>query len=253
MALARLRITERQALMLIMAASLVAYAGAFFLASIRKRGQPVEVRSQARVRWMPEQPQSARPDYHYVIADMFDPSLMSLPSGHGFSAPLWARTAAATQRPIEPVREQAFLDASASPELPPLLRQAAMTDLVQSATEKLVAAPDPVELDPVEPAVAPSKSVLHINGSLEQRPVVQPANLPVVSSATPLRPTRVRLAVAPDGTVRYAVLDRSCGNESVDAKALEAVGQMRFEPKSSVDPLALSWGTAGFFWATAPD
>jgi TonB family protein len=178
--------------------------------------------------------------------------LTALPSRHGFSNPAWQHTAAAKQRIIEPVREQAFLDTSSETEIPVLLDEESVTDTIQIAATKLPAETDRPEVDLDAPIPILNQSVLNFEGALSHRPLARQAALPVVTSDTPLRPTRVRLAVAPDGTVRYFTLDRSSGNEGVDAQALEFIRQLRFEPEASPDPLALTWGAARFFWATNP-
>jgi TonB family protein len=60
----------------------------------------------------------------------------------------------------------------------------------------------------------------------------------------------VRVAAAPDGRVRYVALDRSSGNDAADAQALGFARLLQFEPTSSTDPLALTWGVVKFYWAT---
>jgi len=51
--------------------------------------------------------------------------------------------------------------------------------------------------------------------------------------------------------VRYAVLDKSSGNDALDTEAVEIARQLQFAMESAVDPLELTWGTVRFFWASA--
>src|SRR5947207_2763304 len=81
----RFRITERQVLLLIMAASILAYIAAIFVVTYRQKGQQPDLSRPARVRWMNPQAAQRAPDIRYIIADLLDPSLMSLPNAHGFS------------------------------------------------------------------------------------------------------------------------------------------------------------------------
>lgn len=208
-----------------------------------------------RIQWLPPQgaPQSVSGKLPYVIAETLDPSLMSLPSARGFSQPMWKRGAAAAHRESNWKRAPVYLDAHTTPAFPALLNQPSLSDAAQSATQKL--APQPAEEaddEPVESPVAVNQSVFRISGPLETRPIVQSPPLSTIASETPLRPTRVRAAVAADGVVRYAVLERSCGSEAVDARALELTKQIRFEPLGAVDSQPLMWGVLRFLWATEP-
>jgi TonB family protein len=65
-----------------------------------------------------------------------------------------------------------------------------------------------------------------------------------------LKPTRVRIGVAPDGTVRFASVERSCGKETVDAQAVELAQQIRFEPVTDAKSSSLDWGVVKMLWAT---
>jgi TonB family protein len=134
-----------------------------------------------------------------------------------------------------------------------LLNATPLSDVVQSATQKLAPQPEEEpEEEPSESPVAVNQSVFRITGTLETRPIVRAPHVPNISSEVPLRPTRVRVAVAADGVVRYAVLERSCGSEAVDAQALELTKQIRFEPWGAVDSQPLTWGVVRFLWATEP-
>ncbi len=253
MVLTKFRMTERQVMALIMIACFIAFAGAFLYVGVRKREQQTEFGRPPVVRWMPQETAQSADNIEYVVADLLDPSLMSLPSRHGFSLPLWRRQAPAGSPEMEGDTGPSFLGLSRSTNVLSLLAQPALTDVVQSSVEKAAAVSEESEEPPAEAALPKEldHSVIDFAGPLEERAVIAAPEPPVITSDAPLRPTRVRIAVLVDGTVRYAVLDRSCGVDAVDAQALDLARRIRFEPEAGFDPMALAWGTARFLWATA--
>jgi hypothetical protein len=50
--------------------------------------------------------------------------------------------------------------------------------------------------------------------------------------------------------VRFVVLERSCGNEAADSRAVELARQVRFEPLADAGTEGLVWGVMKCFWAT---
>lgn len=253
MVLTKFRMTERQVMALIMIACFIAFGGAFLYVGMHKREETAEFGKAPVVRWMPQETAQSADNIQYVIADLLDPSLMSLPNSHGFSLALWQRQAPAENPEMAVDTGPSFLGLSHSTNVFSLLTQPALTDAVQSSVEKAAA----VAEEPAEPeeAVLPKEldhSVVDFTGPLEERAVVSAPEPPVITSDAPLRPTRVRIAVVADGTVRYAVLDSSCGADAVDAQALDLARRIRFEPEAGFDPMALTWGTVRFLWATVP-
>ena len=132
----KLRMTERQVLLLIMGACLAAYAGAFLFVAVRRKPQQTDSTARSVGYWMPQQPQPQAQKIEYVVADLLDPSLMSLPSVHGFSRQLWERQSPAKRRDFKPSVEFAFLDAEVPAEIQPLLEQPSLADVVQVSAEK---------------------------------------------------------------------------------------------------------------------
>ena len=252
MAVARFRISERQVLLVIMGALLLAYIGAILVVTFRQKGQRPDLSQPPRVRWMEPQVDHSANDIRYVIADLLDPSLMSLPSPHGFSLPTWQRQPTASYQPPEPAVELAFLHAGTPGALESLLDEPSLKDAVQAAVQRLP--PESEEAADAliaETPAAADKTVLEFTAGLEQRAPSVPPELPTITSETALRPTRLRIAVTPDGAVRYAVLERSCGSEPVDKQALDIARELRLEPERDVSALALTWGVVKFVWATA--
>ncbi len=87
--------------------------------------------------------------------------------------------------------------------------------------------------------------------TLAQRHPVGTINLPTLVSDSNLTPTRLRIAVAPDGHVEHAMLEPISDDLStpVDAavaeQAVEAAQKMRFDP---TDTPGLQWGRITIFW-----
>jgi TonB family protein len=191
------------------------------------------------------------------MAELFDPSVMSLPSPHGFSRPLWQHGAPVKYRPADWGTAPAFLERAAVSAMRPLLEQPPLVDTVQSMLEKGTAGIGDAAVEPV--AVAPSENrtlflvsdaLAPIRSELAGRAVVRMPSLPVVTNETALKPTRVRIGVAPDGTVRFASVERSCGKETVDAQAVELAQRIRFGPAADPKASSLDWGVVKILWAT---
>jgi hypothetical protein len=252
MAVPRFRVTERQVLMLLLVASFIGFGGAFLVAGFRQHGERLERTGEPRVRWMPARELTGAAPAEYLVAEYFDPSLMSLPNAHGFSARMWRARAGMPPRTFEPPVELALLDPTLPRELPTLLTEAPLADTVQSVVKQLPATTEDIFNDTEPVAAVTTQSTVLIEGSLEQRGLSRRPELPVVSAEAGLKPTRIRVAVASDGRIRYAMLDRSCGNETIDSLALQIAHGLRFEPTISPDPLALTWGAVKFYWATTP-
>ena len=156
----------------------------------------------------------------------------------------------AAQRDLGWNEEPAYLDAG--PPIPPrsLLEPVPLPDAVLSAAEKNPAQSEEPDDESTAPAVSVNESVFRILGPLEDRGVIRAPELPALGGPTPIKPTQVRVGVGADGLVRYALLDRSSGNEAVDAQAVLLARQIRFETEdNSVSP-TLAWGVVRFLWAT---
>jgi hypothetical protein len=192
----------------------------------------------------------------YLIADLLDPSLLSLPSLHGFSRGLWEHQLPVSRRPYEPVPQLAFLGIEAPAQSPSLLEPVPLADLVHSSVNKESGLPEEDgEGEAMPPPVATDHSVVQVLEPIGNRQMLQPPDLPAIESNAPLRQSRVRIAVGADGVVRYAILDRSTGSGSssseADARALASARRIRFDPQLGGDDRALAWGVLRFVWATS--
>ena len=187
----------------------------------------------------------------YVVADVFDPSLMSLPSAHGFSRHLWSRKIEASQRDLGWNQQPAFLVVTAPGVPAPLLQPVAVDAAVLTAAEKTPALSEESNDNELpEVPISINQSVYRVLGALENRSVASVPSLPTINSPAPLTPTQIRVGVNPDGLVFYALLDRSSGDDGVDAQALNLARQFRFEAEHVSGAPPLTWGILRFLWAT---
>jgi hypothetical protein len=248
----RLSFAQGQLMLWILAGSLLAVVAlfAFFRVNVARHGAPP--REEPRIDWMPATPPGRRgsTDERYVIADVLDPSLMSLPSVHGFSRDAWSQKLEATQRDLGWNEEPAYLNATPTNAPRSLLEPAPLANAALSTAEKHPAQSEEPESGPPSPPVTVNQSVFRILGPLDDRAVLHAPELPVLSNSVPIRPAQVRVGVGADGVVCYALLNRSCGDDAVDAQALHLARQIRFEPEENIVSLNLSWGIVRFLWAT---
>jgi TonB family protein len=188
-----------------------------------------------------------------AAAELFDPSVMSLPSPHGFSQRLWQHVAPVKSRPADWGATPAFLEREAVNVPTSLLEQPPLIDTVDSMVEKSSSVGiDDAAVAPVEVAPSENRTLFLVSGALAGRALVRIPSLPVVNNEMALKPTRVRIGVAPDGTVQFASVERSCGKDMVDAQAVELAQQIRFEPATDLKAPSLAWGVVKMLWATEP-
>lgn len=240
-------------LLVMLALALIAVTGAYWTSVVPQIAQTTTTAEPPRIQWLPEQNAKSTPaaKLRSDLADLLDPSLMSLPNERGFSKPMWQRGVAANQRAIDWHNEPAFLDAKPTGEIPTLLQQRPLVEYVQSTAHRAPAiSEENVDDQTGETLPVVNESVFRALTGLDARPVVRAPRLPRLVSDTPVRPTRVRVGVASDGTVRFATVERASGDDAVDAKAVELARQIRFEPQGGSDTIA--WGVLRFLWAMGP-
>ncbi|MCG3149190.1 MAG: hypothetical protein PCFJNLEI_02650 [Verrucomicrobiae bacterium] len=246
MALPRFRVTERQVLMALMGATVLAVASAilgsgFFTGS----GQKLEPVTSANIRWGRD-PEGIR----QVLAEYFDPSLMSLPSPFGFSRGPWEHLAPPVASRYQPVIPAAFLGNPGPGLVPALLPPPVLATVVLAGLER-PALPDLTEAAVQVNGPVITNSVIQLGGELAGRRLLHLPAIPLAPATLAVRRSLVMLAVDPAGRVQHAILERGCGSEALDTAAVELTRQLRFEPEASADALALTWGTARFSWAYA--
>jgi hypothetical protein len=254
----KLSFAQGQLMLWILAGSIVAFGSMFLFFRVSGGYLTAAPREVPHINFMPTPRQAPllAHDSAYVVADVFDPSLMSLPSAHGFSRHLWSRRIEATQRDLGWNQQPAFLGVTLPGVSAPLLQPVPVDAAVLTATEKPPALSEE-SIDNELPGVPMSinQSVYRILGALENRSAVYVPSLPTIDSPAPLMPTQVRVGVNPDGLVLYALLDRSrrggtSGDDGVDARALDLARQFRFEAEHTSGTPPLTWGVLRFLWAT---
>ena len=247
MTLSRFRLSERQVMHFIMVLCLIGSVSAFLVVFLRKQPVPTETAKRPIVRWISSETHTGASDMRQRVANMEDPSLMSLPNVEAFSRALWDRQTEPSTSPNQPPQSPAYLDNHPVPEFRPLLNSTPLPQAVRNSADKPLA----VYTEAFTNSSIPStQSTIQPGNDLAPYPLLHKPSLPTITSETPLRPTLVRLAMAPDGTVRYAILTRSCGNETADDHALQAAYRLRFTRPLEANRPTLIWGTAKFLWAT---
>jgi hypothetical protein len=249
----KLSFAQGQLMLWILAGSIVAFGSMFVFFRVSGVSLTTAPQEVPRINFMPTPRQDPllAPGPAYVVADVFDPSLMSLPSAHGFSKHLWARKIEASQRDLGWNQQPAFLGVNLPGIPPPLLQPATVDSAVLVTAEKTPARSEESSGDELpEAPISINQSVYRVLGALENRSVVVVPSLPTINSPVPLTPTQIRVGVNPDGVVFYALLDRSSGDDGVDTRALDIAQQFRFEAEHVNTTPSLAWGVLRFLWAT---
>jgi hypothetical protein len=251
----KLSFAQGQLMLWILAGSLVAFAVMFVFFRVSGTALTAVPRQAPHIAWMPTANQNpfSPSDPRYVIADIFDPSLMTLPSAHGFSRGMWRQKIVPTQRNLGWNEQPAFLAAKPMDALRSLLEPTPVDAAVLSAAEKTPAfSEESNDNEAIEPPVSINQSVLRVVSPLEDRGITYTPPLPIITSSGTVRPTQVRVGVGSDGLVLYALLDRTdrtSGDETVDAQALALARQIRFEAEHDSRSASVAWGVLRFLWA----
>jgi hypothetical protein len=252
----KLSFAQGQLLLWILAGSLLAFGAMFVFFRVSGVSLATAPRESSRVLVMPGANQNpfSSSDPRYVIADVFDPSLMTLPSAHGFSRGMWRQKIEAVQRNLGWNEQPAFLAERPMDALRSLLEPTPVDAAVFAAAEKTPAlSEESNDNEAIESPVSINQSVLRVLSALEDRGITYTPPLPIITSSVPIRPTQVRVGVGADGLVLYALLDRTdrtSGDEAVDAQALALARQIRFEADHDNSSTSLAWGVVRFLWAT---
>ena len=134
----KLSFAQGQLLLWILAGSFAAFGAMFVFFRVSGVSLAKVPRESSRVLVMPKANQTAfsSSDPRYVIADIFDPSLMTLPSAHGFSRGMWRQKIEATQRNLGWNEQPAFLADRPMAALRSLLEPTPVDAAVLVAAEK---------------------------------------------------------------------------------------------------------------------
>jgi hypothetical protein len=185
-------------------------------------------------------------DFREAIA-LADPSVSSLPNPRGFSSRAIARTNA-VQSEIEArrINPQLLPLATNDPFMRTIVTEASLATLLAAYVDKRPALPVEEPDVTVPLTLPPTSSGFEIDGVISNRPFLALTSVPLVRSPAPPQPTVVRLAVSPLGEVKFAVLERSCGMEDKDARALDIIRRWRFQ--SVPDSAGDQWSTVSIYW-----
>jgi len=249
----KLSFAQGQLMLWILAGSLVAFGAMFLFYRVSCVSLNTAPREIPRINFMPTKRQDPLlvPGPAYMIADVFDPSLMSLPSAHGFSKRAWARKIDASQRDLGWNEPPWFLGVAPPTVTTSLLQPVPVDVAVLGAAENAPAvSEEPNDQEVPEPPLSINQSVFRVLGALEDRSIAYAPPLPTIQGLAPLTPTQVRIGLDADGMVLYALLDRSSGDDAVDAQALALAKQFRFDAEHNSSPDSLTWGVLRFLWAT---
>jgi hypothetical protein len=171
-----------------------------------------------------------------------DPLVFAGAHQHGFSAAAWMmrprQDYALTNAPLQPQ----YLAFSRTPtEFPPSdnsirARRRGGMPFVEFAL-------------PVEP----QRSILSIEGGLENRKLTATPDIPIQFATDVLSNTVVQLGVRGDGFPFTARIVSGSGSRGADLTALDIANKLRFSPVPLIeenDPGALQWGELVFQWFT---
>ncbi len=234
---------QRRLGLFIFIALLVHLTAFFFIRIDSSRG---ELRHQSRTHVMVEYPQSvaAAKGFDDDFADrLADPRLFLFPiepPGDLAPAPL-------------SLDHNISLGSGKIPPAPPeeyRVSSPAATPLVQLVTEALTPARQPFFYDETPPLIA-ARTTWQWDDALAQRLPAGLPDLPSPVSDTDLSPTKLRVAVGPNGAVEHVLIEQSSGEygapiaKDLDQQAILAAGKIRF--KSSDQP-GLVWGNLTVFW-----
>ncbi|MCX7915307.1 MAG: hypothetical protein N3A53_03260 [Verrucomicrobiae bacterium] len=186
-------------------------------------------------------------------AELFDSSLMALPSGPGFSGRLWQRGLPPTRRLAELPLDPVPLEPPPTPQWMALAPAVPLADVVKTRPLPREAWLEEPEEAP-SPAAAPATvSVYRISGPLAGRVVRWAPSLPVLAQPVVVRATVLRVAVDAEGAVRHVVRERGSGNDQADELAEQWVRRVRWEPLGEdVASTEWTWGVVRILWAVAP-
>lgn len=207
-----------------------------------------------RIQWLPPTDRNpyGHPSLQHIVADRFDPTVMSLPHPQGFSGKIWKHGVPLSPQPTDwPVSPSFLASPAAAPPAPVLLPPPALDREVQAAAQKPVASAENAPPTEAEASIPANRTVIRIANGFTDRRVLEWPSPGAVRSKGMLRPTRIQVAVGPDGRVRFAIVERPSGDPALDGHAVELARQIRFEPRAEAE--SLQWGVLRFLWAQATD
>lgn len=251
-----LPLRERAFRWLMLAASVALHATAMVVFRLKTEVDVPRFRERTRLQAMvPSLERADRLRPTLTAAELFDSSLMALPSGPGFSGRLWQRGAPPMRRVADVSLEPVFLEAPPPPAWVDLAPQPPLVEAVKARPiPRAEWLEEPDESTP-RVALTATTSVYWVSGPLASRMVRFVPSLPTLPQPVVVRATVMRVAVDPLGTVRHVIRERGSGDDEADARAERWLRQVRWEPLTSESSdKDWTWGIVRVLWAvSAPE
>jgi hypothetical protein len=171
-----------------------------------------------------------------------DPLVFAGAHEHGFSAAAWM---------TKPHQDYVLTNSKS----PPRFLAFARAPMKFPPRETQIAVPGRTALPFVEISLLRNtqKSILRIEGGLENRALLKTPEIPTQSASDVLSNTVVQVAVKPDGFPFSARVVTGSGSRVADLRALQIANQLRFAPLSTAivrNANDLQWGECVFQWFT---
>lgn len=104
-----------------------------------------------------------------------------------------------------------------------------------------------IETAPLPLPEKPDLSIVGIDGDLVNRPILSLPDFPRVTRTELLTPTEISIGVDASGAVRLALLDHSCGDDSIDELGMKLAREVSFAPVAPQGE-RLNWGRLRVSW-----
>jgi hypothetical protein len=171
-----------------------------------------------------------------------DPLVFAGAHEHGFSAAAWM---------TKPRQDYALTNSKS----PPHFLAFARTPMEFPPHETQIALLGRTALPFLEISLAREmpKSILRIEGALENRGLLKSPEIPIQTASDVLSNTVVQVAIKSDGFPFSARITTSSGSRGADLRAVQIANQLRFTPLPAAiarEPNDLQWGECVFQWFT---
>jgi hypothetical protein len=183
-------------------------------------------------------PINALPD----LDGLNDPLVFAGAHEHGFSASAWM---------MRPSQDYALTNSKPPPRFLAFARTP--IDFPRSRTENPIHAGADLPFLDIALAPEPHRSILFVEGELQNRPLVRTPKIPIESASDVLTNTVIQVAVKADGFPFSARIITSSGSRAADLKGLDIANHLKFAPLPPAaprDPTELQWGQCVFQWFT---
>ena len=171
-----------------------------------------------------------------------DPLVFAGAHEHGFSASAWM---------MRPSQDYALTNSKPPPRFLAFARTP--MNFPPRQTENSVQSQTTLPFLDIALAPEPHKSMLFVEGELQNRPLARTPEIPLQTATDVLTNTVIQVAVKADGFPFSARIITSSGSRFADLKALDIANHLKFTPLPPAvprDPTELQWGECVFQWFT---